>query len=535
MVLIRDDREFLKEYLKDESRLSGKADSISFPLAEQEIQEVISRCGASSIPITVQGSRTGITGGAVPLQGHILNLSRMNKILGLRRDPDSRDFFLEVEPGLLLKDLRLALLAKNFPAPAWSRESQQALAEFLEPGPYFFPPDPTETTASLGGMAACNASGACSYHYGATRGFINALSIVLADSSTLRLERIKQVAKQGQFQLHPEKRPTHGQTSGSGAIRGLVPSYKKPAGKNAAGYFSGLDIDLVDLFIGSEGTLGVISSLELKVIPAPRVVWGGIFFFSQARKAVAFVSDLRKDTLLSRKRDTETQLSAIEFFDRRSLELISTLGNQDLPTAPGWADAALYLEVHGENEDNTGEFFLHIAELVTAAGEDAEKNWLATNVRELKKLTDFRHAVPEAVNLLLDTYKKQYPDLTKLGTDMSVPDHRLMDVFELYESLLKPTGQDYAMFGHIGDNHLHVNIIPRDMAEYRRGKELYNAIAHAVLAMDGTISSEHGIGKLKTELLKDMYGEQGLRQMRELKACLDPQWLLNRGNLFSYR
>jgi D-lactate dehydrogenase (cytochrome) len=532
MVKIFSDIEFINEYLRDESRLTGKADSVSFPESEAEIQEALEKLAAISMPVTVQGSRTGITGGAVPLQGHILNLSRMNRIVGLRYEhPDS--FFLTVQPGLKLQELSQALQAKSFGTSAWSKGSLAALDIFKKQGPYFFPPDPTETTASLGGMAACNASGARSFHYGATRNYINALQIILADGSKLWLRRGQDVSSDGNFLL-PDRMEQPGQQAktGSRTIQGRLPSYKRAAVKNAAGYFTGQNIDLLDLFIGAEGTLGIISGLEIKLIPAPKMIWGGVFFFTQEQKAVAFVNDLKKDGFLKQQQKEGSWLAVIEFFDRRSLSLVSTLAHQDLPAAPLQAAAALYLEIHGQSEDNIGACFLHIAELVTKAGEDAEANWLAANAKQLKKLTDFRHAVPEAINLLLDSYKKEQPELTKLGTDMAVGDEKLMEVYKLYHSLLDPSGLDFAMFGHIGDNHIHVNIIPKTGTEYLQGKELYNTMARSVLAMGGTISAEHGIGKLKRELLAAMYGEEGLKQMRELKTCFDPQWLLSRGNLF---
>jgi D-lactate dehydrogenase (cytochrome) len=528
MIQIRDDSEFLKEYLRDESRLTGKADSISFPENQAEIQEILKKHRAASVPVTVQGSRTGITGGAVPLQGHILNLSRMNKVLGLRRDQHNDVFYLTVQPGLKLQELVLILQTGQFNTTDWDGESLAALANLVQQGPYFFPPDPTESTASLGGMVACNASGARSFYYGPTRKYIEAIQVILADGSQLVLQRGKQRSHNGHFSLNM-------QSAAAGknyTITDHIPSYTRPAGKNAAGYFSGRDIDLIDLFIGSEGTLGIISQIELKLIPAPTFIWSGVFFFSKEKKAVEFVNTLREDNFLETQQTSSTHLAAIEFFDKRALDLVCTLPGTEYPHPPEAAAAALYLEVHSNNEDDIGDYFMHVAEQLAEKGEDPDLNWLASDRKQMKKLTDFRHAVPEAVNLLLDTYKKKHPQITKLGTDMAVSDEKLLEVYNLYRSILDPSGLDFTMFGHIGDNHLHVNIIPENGTEYARGKLLYTEIAHAVLAMGGTISAEHGIGKLKKELLKAMYGEQGIAEMKELKQLLDPRGILNQGNLW---
>ncbi len=528
MIKVNSDNDFIKEYLRDESRLPGHADSISFPQSEEEIQEVLKEFEASSTPVTIQGSRTGITGGAVPLQGHILNLSRMNKILGLRCEPQENIFYLTVQPGIKLQDLTQAAHAKQFDTLAWSSESLAALEMFLQQGPYFFPPDPTETTASLGGMTACNASGARSFYYGSTRKFIQGLHIILTDGSRLRLRRGGQRSRAGGFSLSvqtafPEK---------TYLIRGSTPSYTRPAGKNAAGYFSGRDIDLIDLFIGCEGTLGIISQIELKLIPSPKHIWGGVFFFRQEKRAVEFVTTLRTDSFLKEQAESGTKLTAVEFFDKRALALTATLPAAEFPRTPEQVNAALYIELHGNIEDNVSQCFLHIAELIAEKSEDPELNWLAADKKQMKKLNGFRHAVPEAVNLLLDTYKKKYPELTKLGTDMAVTDEKLLDIYRLYRSVLQPSGMDFTMFGHIGDNHIHANIIPKNSDEYARGKILYNEIACAVLTMGGTISAEHGIGKLKTELLKAMYGDRGIEEMKKLKKYFDPKNIFNPGNLW---
>ncbi|MFC1499147.1 FAD-linked oxidase C-terminal domain-containing protein, partial [Verrucomicrobiota bacterium] len=113
-----------------------------------------------------------------------------------------------------------------------------------------------------------------------------------------------------------------------------------------------------------------------------------------------------------------------------------------------------------------------------------------------------------------------------------VPGPVLEKVIQLYHKDLDEFGLEYVMFGHIGDNHIHVNIIPDSMADYERGGELYLKWVKAVAEMGGTVSAEHGIGKLKAAFLRVMYGEEGIRQMRDVKHCFDPDNLLNPDNLF---
>ncbi len=136
------------------------------------------------------------------------------------------------------------------------------------------------------------------------------------------------------------------------------------------------------------------------------------------------------------------------------------------------------------------------------------------------------------VNSAIDERRKIHPGLVKLGTDMSVPDSRLADVLALYEKDLAASGLEHLIFGHIGANHLHVNILPRHPADYDAGRALYSRWAAQVIAWGGSISAEHGIGKLKRDLFRQMAGDESIRKMRGLKRLFDPDSLLNPGTLF---
>lgn len=173
-----------------------------------------------------------------------------------------------------------------------------------------------------------------------------------------------------------------------------------------------------------------------------------------------------------------------------------------------------------------------MSDLATRAGGAADATWVATTESELERLKAFRHAVPESVNLLIDERRRTEPQLTKLGTDMAVPDEALDSVLALYHQGMGQAGLEYVMFGHIGNNHVHVNILPRSLRDYNVGKDLYMHWARRVVAMGGTISAEHGVGKFKVALLREMYGEAGIHQMRDVKRLFDPDGKLNRGNLF---
>ncbi len=486
------------DYLRDESRRVGSAESISFPTSASEIREHLAYVRAQEEPVTVQGARTGITAGAVPEGGHVLSLSRMKQIVSIRVGESAS---VVVQPGLSLAELRTAV-----------REETR--------GTLFFPPDPTETSASVGGMISCNASGARSFFYGPFRRYVTALRVMLVDGSSLVLRRGISRAHKRRFEITTES----GQN-----LRSSLPSYRLPAVKNASGYYVADEMDLVDLFVGAEGTLGIVYEAELRLLPNPPVQFGLLACLPDEESALAVVKQVRQR---DRALPEQGGLVAIEFFDHGALDLV-----QDEPAALDLGHRqcegpALYFEYHGAGDDFVENRVSGLGQSLEEHGADLDNAWLASGDREMERLKAFRHAVPEAVNREIGERKKAAPDITKLGTDLAVPDDHLGAIMALYREGLARLGLEHVIFGHIGDNHLHVNILPRSADEYERGKTLYRAWTRAALRMGGTVSAEHGVGKLKRDMLEEMYGPPAIEEMRQLKNCFDPLGLLNRGNLF---
>ena len=153
-------------YCRDESRATGEASTISFPVSEEEVRATVKRMAAEGTPVTVQGGRTGLAAGAVPHGGHLLNLTKMTDFLGLRKEEDT--YYVRLQPGAVLSVFNKAVADKMLPHAGWNEASLQALKEFEADVPYFFPTDPTETSATIGGMVACNASGARTFRYDLT-------------------------------------------------------------------------------------------------------------------------------------------------------------------------------------------------------------------------------------------------------------------------------------------------------------------------------------------------------------------------------
>ena len=518
MTLIKPLGPELEEYVRDESRTVGEAETISFPTSEEDVRDVLRELHASATPVTVQGARTGLAAGAVPHGGHVLNLSRMDKVLGLRRD-DSGAYYLRVQPGVVLANLRKALANKSLPASGWDEASLAALDELYADPEQFFPTDPTETSACIGGMVACNASGARSYGYGPVRPHVSALRVVLADGDVVALRRGGAFASGRALRLV---------TEGGRELALDLPSYEMPHTKNASGYYVADDMDALDLFVGSDGTLGVVTEIELALMPAPAVVWGVSCFFESEKAALDFTVAVRPAL---------SHAAAVEYFDAGALSILRSQRARSaafasLPAVDERFACCVYVELDCNDEDEALSELYAVGDAMEAAGASEADTWVArTDVdRECQRF--FRHAVPESVNMLIDERRRTNPTITKLGSDMSVPDERLHDVIELYRTTLAEAGLQSAAWGHIGNNHLHVNVLPRDGADFAAGKELFASWAAEVTRMGGAVSAEHGVGKIKRGFLETMYGPEHIREMARLKRELDPAGQLGRGNLF---
>jgi len=491
------------DYLRDESRNTGKADSISFPETIEELAYIIKRCANNEWAVTLQCARTGISGGACPSGEHIINLSKMNRIISWHEDGTTAA--VTMQPGLSLTELR------KFIDETINCQSGDN---------WFFPTDPTEATAGMGGIVACNASGAKSYLYGSVRQYVRALKIILSDGRKLHITRGQSYAKGRQFKL---------MTEDQSYIEGILPSYTMPQVKNAAGYFVEDNMDMIDLFIGSDGTLGVIYEIEVSLLSRPEYTWGITSFFEEEVAALDFVARLKKSE--------SVQPAAIEFFNSNAIDIlrnqraINPAFSKIRPLHESY-HTAIYIELHGNDYDDMVYRVKAAGSLLEISGGCKTDTWFAMNENDLDNLLFFRHGIPECVNMFIDERKKRDPNITKLGTDIAVTDKALPDFVHMYNHDLKDEKLEYAIWGHIGDNHLHVNILPNNKKEFLRGKALHEKWAKAAGERGGTVSAEHGVGKTKAPYLKFMYGEDACREMKALKTTFDPLYMFNQGNMF---
>lgn len=154
-----------------------------------------------------------------------------------------------------------------------------------------------------------------------------------------------------------------------------------------------------------------------------------------------------------------------------------------------------------------------------------EDSWFAQTGKDLEKFHDFRHQIP----LLLNEENSRLGRV-KMGTDMAVSDEHFLDMMNFYRKVLTQSGMAYVMFGHIGDNHLHINLLPVQ-GQTDLASKTHRILLDQILKWGGTVSAEHGIGKLKKDYYLQMVGPQAIQELRVIKKALDPGGKLGSGNL----
>jgi len=484
-MIYKDDPDSIRGFLEDTSNLkSGHTPGVFFPETVDELAELLKSALKEHRQFTIAGNGTGTTGGRIPLGEYVISMQKLDQI-GEPVTLSADRALITIQAGVLLETLQ----------------------KKVEHSGWFYPPDPTEKLCFIGSTIANNSSGARSFKYGPTRNHVARILLILADGEQLNLSRgVCRADKKGLFRFCLP--------SGKEMIF-KRPEYCMPeTSKHNAGYFSEEGMDLIDLFIGSEGTLGIIAEADLLLTPLPPSIISCLLYFSTLEGLFRFVGLLK---------EPENGISprAIEFFDGHSLEFLAA----SYPEVPGKSEGAIFLELETttEREESDLDILFGLMERCDAM---SDESWMALDRQEQERLREFRHALPLIVN---DWLSRQHE--SKISTDMAVPESKFTELFDFYRSSCEEEGFVYIIFGHIGDAHLHLNILPRNHEEFVEAKLLYRTFVGKALELGGTLSAEHGIGKLKVEYLVGMYHERGIREMARVKKYLDPRLVLNRGNI----
>ena len=342
--------------------------------------------------------------------------------------------------------------------------TRKQLNEYLRDKGVFFPIDPG-ADASLGGMAATRASGTNAVRYGTMKDNVLSLKVVLANGEVVQTAR--------------------------------------RAKKSSAGY------DLTRLMIGSEGTLGIITGLTLRLSGIPEAIASGICPFPSVEAACnATILTIQSGIPVAR----------IELLDEMQVKACNAYSKLNLPETP-----MLFLEFHG-SDASVAEQSQRFGEIARDLG-GGPFDW-ATKAEDRSRLWQARHDAYWAVRALR-------PGGTALATDVCVPISRLADCVTETEEDLKRLNLLSPIVGHVGDGNFHLSMMIDldDADEVSRAKAFLERLVDRALAMDGTCTGEHGIGQGKMKYLKAEHGEAALETMRAIKRALDPLDILNPGKI----
>jgi D-lactate dehydrogenase (cytochrome) len=518
-------REIVEAYLEDASGAPpGQAAGLVRPDSEAEAAAFLRQSLEAGVKILFQAARTSLTAGAIPHGEVVLSVERMGEIGQPLGSADRARAV--VQPGVRLDRLQ----------------------SVLAPSGWFFPPVPTYQQAMLGGAVSTNAGGAATFKYGVTRQWVHGLRLLLFNGDLLEIERGQATARRGEsFSIR---------LSTGELLQVPVPDYRLPDLKKiSAGYYAADPIDLVDLFVGSEGTLGLITAITVELAPLPPAVVTGLAFLRSDSAALDLAGDLRQAALRARDGSDrlEPDVRSIELLDGNCLALVRDHGvasklRVSIPTTAGAAllfeteleaamtndEASRILEaaLAGGGTDHPLARLFHILERHDVVGD--LQFAFPEDTQRRKALSDLREAVPTRVSELIAERHRKSTVINKLGGDLIVPFEQVPEMMRIYRSGFERRGLEFAIWGHLSDGNLHPNAIPRTADEAAQGQEALLEFADHALRLGGCPLSEHGVGRnpLKQETLRRFLGEQALASMRGIKRALDPPWRFAPGVLF---
>ncbi|MGN7479246.1 FAD-binding oxidoreductase [Solibacillus silvestris] len=430
----------LEQHGKDESYHEPHLpDVVVFPKSSEEASKVVAFANERHIPVVPFGLGTSLEGHVIPYNGGIsLDLSLMNSIIEVRPE----DFLVKVQPGV----------------------TRSRLNKELKKYGLFFSVDPG-ADATLGGMAATNASGTTSVRYGIMRDQVRDLEVVLANGDIIH----------------------------TGGL----------AAKSSSGYH------LNGLMVGSEGTLGVITELTLRVYGIPEKIVAGRATFTTVQQAVDSVVALKQAGI---------PMARIELVDKRSIEQVNHASGTSFAEMP-----TLFLEFHG-NETGLQSDIIFATELLNDNG--CIELAFEQDERARNQLWELRHN-------LAYTYIHSAPRKRLMSTDVVVPINSLPEAIDNSRAKIESLNIDAGIVGHVGDGNYHILLMidMKNPQEIARAKELNEHVVEYALALGGTCTGEHGVGIGKAKYQQREHG-LAYNWMKEIKRALDPNNILNPGKIF---
>ncbi|HBK69720.1 MAG TPA: 2-hydroxy-acid oxidase [Firmicutes bacterium] len=438
-------REINDDFTHDEMTEYGKfsPEVVVEALTNHEISSLMRYAYEHNIPVTPRGSGTGLCGGAVALYGGILlSVAKMNKILEIDED----NLTVTVEPGVLLMELAKAVAEKEL----------------------FYPPDPGEKTATIGGNVMTNAGGMRAVKYGVTRDYVRGMEVVLPDGEML-------------------------------AIGGKV-------AKNSSGY------SVKDLFIGSEGTLGIVTKLILKLLPLPKKTISLLAPFPTLNDCIDTVPVLFKSKLIP---------TAVEFMEKEVIAAAEEYLGKAFPDKS--ADSYLLLTFDGNATAEVEKASDRAAGVLLQAG--AIDVLIADTEERLETIWTARGAFLEAI-------KSSTSQMDEC--DVVAPLNRVGEYIKYVKQLEAQEQIRIESFGHAGDGNIHIYLCKDALSDEDwqvKRDTIMQALYEKAVAFGGQVSGEHGIGHAKRAYLAESIGNRGMELNKAIKKAFDPKLILNPGKV----
>lgn len=437
--------EEMSDYEHDEMTIYGlyRPEAVLLAQSAEEISAVMRHCNARRIAVTARGAGTGLCGGCVATAGGIvLSTERMKQVL----EVDGKNMTATVEPGVLLMEFPKALEGTGL----------------------FYPPDPGEKTATMGGNAMTNAGGMRAVRYGVTRDYVLGMEVVLASGEILTL-----------------------------------------GGKNvktSSGY------SLLDLMVGSEGTLGILTKLTVKLIPEPGANVSLLIPFADLESCIGAVPAVL---------GCGCEPTAVEFMEREVIACAEEYLGKQFPDSS--ADAYLLVRLDGESREGLKAGMERLTDLALRIG---AKDVLLADTEERKE------SIWNARGAFLEAIKNSTSEMDEC--DVVVPRERIPAFVRRSVAVGREAGVRVCSFGHAGDGNLHIYVCRDDMesqAWEAAVRQVMERLYEAARSLGGEVSGEHGIGHAKRRFLRESLGETQLALMRGIKNVFDPNAILNPGKV----
>jgi FAD/FMN-containing dehydrogenase len=482
------------QYSTDASPCAVEPRAIAFAESEDDVRAVLGVCREFGVPVTPRASGTSLSGAAIG-PGVIIDTTRFTRIL----EYDSNQRTVRVEPGILLSELNGYLAERGMR----------------------FAPDPgSQDLCRIGGMVGHNASGYRSVKYGQTKDHVMALRVLFADGRSMLARDVRVDGADWQTAVRDVpvlQRVRHEVDEHRSAIL----SSRRPIRKHSCGYDLAMIANslsrgvfpLASLFVGSEGTLGIVTEATLRVVPIPPRRATVLVYLDRFRDLAPVVAEI-----LTR------GPSAMEAVDGASLDLL----DREVLGVPRTAQAMLLVEFDEGDVTAIADSLVKQIQSRYALSRDAE---VAEDPERQAILWRVRRS-------LLPTIIQRPGPRKAWGfvEDPIVPRERVSEFIEFLEDLARRHGTTAGIYGHIGDGNTHYRPFfdPTDVADFERMRALRVEFDDAVLnRFQGAPSGEHGIGRIRAETLERVWGPEVYRVMRSIKDAFDPRGLLNPGVMFS--